>query len=463
MRLLFPALRAANDDGTAPSLLEFQSPTAAVIAQPMPPGGRLTIWTIAAAVAAAIGIACVAPADRVVTVSGRVVSRLPPIVVQPLDTAVLRDLPVHEGELVHAGSLLARLDPSFAAADATSDEARAASLQAEVDRLDAESRGRTYVPDGSPASLLQALTFAQRRTELAAEMESGRQRTEALRARLAQTRSDMAAYAEQYRAASARQSIRRRLEQLQVGSKLSLLDADAARAEAARNLEGATAAQRSAQSELDGAIAERAAVLVRFQADTSRQLAEQQRRLAEAHAALEKSRRRRALVELRADRDAVVLTVAKLSPGSVAQSGEELVTLVPANAPLDVEASVPGGDAGYVRAGSAVEIKFDTFPYAVNGDAEGAVTSVSADSFDDSPRNAGATRAAARPSGVANAGAVYRAHISLDRLRLHDLPPGFRLTPGMPVTADIAAGRRTLMAYLLARVVPVWSEGMREP
>jgi hemolysin D len=463
MRLLPIGPRAGRDDATAPALLEFRSPTAALLAQPVPFGERLTVWTIAAAVTAAIGIAWVAPADRVVTVAGRVVSQAPPIVVQPLETAVLRALPVQEGEVVHPGTLLARLDPSFAAADATADETQVASLQAEVDRLTAESQGGSYVSDGTPAGLLQALMFEQRRTGLAAQMENARQRIEGARAKLAQTESDIAAYAEQLKAASDKAAIRSRLAALQLGSRLNALDADAVRAEAARNLDGANAAHREAESELAGAVAERAAVLAQFHADTARQLAEQQRRLAEARSALEKSRRRRALVELRADRDAVVLSVARLSPGAVAQSGEALVTLVPTDATLEVEARIPGRDAGYVQTGSAVEIKFDTFPSTSHGDAEGRVTALSADSFDDDAHGEAAAREAARPGGADGTGTVFRAHISLERLRLHDLPPGFRMTPGMPVTADIAAGRRTLMEYLLARIVPAVSEGMREP
>ena len=39
------------------------------------------------------------------------------MVVQPLETSIVRSIDVHEGEQVHAGQLLARLDPTFAAAD----------------------------------------------------------------------------------------------------------------------------------------------------------------------------------------------------------------------------------------------------------------------------------------------------------------------------------------------------------
>jgi hemolysin D len=43
------------------------------------------------------------------------------------------------------------------------------------------------------------------------------------------------------------------------------------------------------------------------------------------------------------------------------------------------------------------------------------------------------------------------------------LPAGFHIMPGMPVAADIKVGKRTVMAYLLGRILPVMSEGMREP
>ena len=57
----------------------------------------------------------------------------------------------------------------------------------------------------------------------------------------------------------------------------------------------------------------------------------------------------------------------------------------------------------------------------------------------------------------------YRARISLDHVGLHNTPPGFRVTPGMPVTADIKVGRRTVLGYFFGGVMPIAREGMREP
>jgi len=57
----------------------------------------------------------------------------------------------------------------------------------------------------------------------------------------------------------------------------------------------------------------------------------------------------------------------------------------------------------------------------------------------------------------------YRSRIAIDRVALRNVPEGFRVIPGMPVTADIKVGKRTVLRYLTGLVLPVAREGMREP
>ena len=90
---------------------------------------------------------------------------------------------------------------------------------------------------------------------------------------------------------------------------------------------------------------------------------------------------RRQLVELRSELDAIVQSVAKVSVGSVLQSGQQFITLVPADAPLEIESNIVGRDTGFVHVGDPVVIKFETFPYAQYGMAEGTVRTVSPNSF----------------------------------------------------------------------------------
>jgi HlyD family secretion protein len=151
-----------------------------------------------------------------------------------------------------------------------------------------------------------------------------------------------------------------------------------------------------------------------------------------------------------------VLTVAKVSVGSVLQSGDQLVTLVPADAPLEVEASIAGRDDGFVHVGAPVAVKFDTFPFSQYGLAHGRVRTISPDSFTGQNK-------ATTGSGSGPAEPFYRARITIDDVKLHDVPAGFRVVPGMPVTADIRVGKRTVLGFLLGRILPMASQGMREP
>nr|WP_294544081.1 HlyD family type I secretion periplasmic adaptor subunit [uncultured Rhodopila sp.] len=446
---------------TTQAVLEFQSPTASVIAEPPSLASRATIWVIGAAIVSSIAIMGVYPVDRVVAVPGKVVSKAANRVVQPLETAIVRQIDVREGQSVHAGDLLARLDPTFAQADAGSLDAQVASLQAEVDRLEAETNDRAYNPDGSPASQLQAMIFAQRHAERTAHLENYRRKIDSAQAQIARTTSDIVNYADELRAAQAKEGIRRQLEKLQLGSKLNTLDAGAQRADVNRSLQAAFAANLAAKSDLEALVSERDGYVQQTRSETSEQLTEQGRKLAEAKDQQAKAGLRRKLVDLRADRDAIVLNVAKVSAGSVVQSGDELITLVPADAPLEIEASIPARDAGFVSAGNHAVIKFDTFPYTTYGFATGTLTTVSADSFSSARDKPGRPAAASRDP--ADGAAFFRGNLSLDEMKLHNLPAGFRMTPGMPVTADINVGRRTVLSYLLAKVVPALTEGMREP
>lgn len=448
----------------ARAILEFQSPTSAVIAERIPLSGRLTIWVIAAAILSSVGVMGFYSVDRVVPVQGRVVAKIPNMVVQPLETAIVRQISVHEGQIVHAGDKLALLDPTFVAADAGSLEAQVTSLQAEVDRLEAEADGRTYLGNGSPASQLQAMIFAQKHAERTAKLEGYRQRIDSARAKVDQTVSDIASYTEEYRVAQTKEGMRKQLEQLQVGSRLNTLDAGAQRAEVNRALQGAIAANAAAKSDLDGLIAERDAYIQQLRGETAQQLTEQGRKLSDALEQQNKARLRRNLVDIHAERDAIVLSVAKVSVGSVVQSGDELITLVPTDAPLQIEASIPGRDFGFVQPGNHAVIKFDTFPYTTYGYATGTLKTVSADSFTASQSGRDRPNRPSMSQPDADGGATFfRAIVSLDEMKLHNLPAGFHMTPGMPVTTDIKVGRRTVLAYLLSRVVPTLIEGLREP
>lgn len=449
-------------DPTLPAILEFQSPSAAMVATPIPRSAQGMIWVITSMFAACLILLGTIRVDRVIPTSGKVVSQAATIVVQPLETAIVRSINVREGQTVRAGDILAQLDPTFAAADVGALANQVGSLQAEVSRLQAEVDGKPFIYSGiDPALSLQAAIYAQRSAEFNFKLENYRQKISGLQATMERAMSDARAYQDRRVVAEKVESMRKELERLQVGSKLNSLAATDSRLEIERGLQDSIRTIASSRGDLDAMKAERDAYVQNSHSETAQKLAEETQKLSDARESLRKAQLRRQLVELRADRDATVLTVSKVSVGSVLQSGDPFITMVPSEAPMEVEVNIAGRDTGFVHVGDPVAIKFDTFPFSQYGMAVGTVRTISADSFtgqDDQRTHSGSV-----PVAAGSTEPFYRARIAIDEVQLHDVPKDFHIAPGMPVTADIKVGRHTVLNYLMGKILPVAMEGMREP
>jgi hemolysin D len=460
---------AGRGDPALPVILEYKSPSTAIVNAPVPRIARGVSWTVGSMVLACFAAMTIIKVDKVVTAQGKVIPKSATMVIQPLETSIVRSIDVHEGEQVHAGQILALLDPTFAAADLESLKSQVAAYSAQVGRLQAEMENRAFTYTGSdPHMALEAAIFAQRMSEYNFKLEGYRQKADSLSAQVAKSRSDIVGYRDRLNVAINLEKMRNELDRLGVGSKLNTLSAQDTRAEMQRNLDSVEQVGNSAQRDLGALIAERNGYIQSWHADAAEKLAEAAAKLSDARESFNKAQLRRQLVELKAEQDATVLTIGRgISKGSVLTAGQQLITLVPANAPLEVEANIPGSEDGYVHVGDSVAIKFDTFPYTQYGMAHGVVRIVSPDSFNsqDEARNPSGSvpLPSAGATGVAAGSTWYRARVSLDQIGLHDTPAGFHLIPGMPVTADVLVGKRTVMAYFLGRALPMVHEGMREP
>jgi hemolysin D len=460
-KAISPAVEDRNDP-TLPVILEFQMPSTAITTTPVPRAARGIVWILGSMLVLMMLALGLIKVDRVVTAQARVVSKNPTLVLQPLEASIVRSIDVHEGEDVHAGQVLARLDPTFAAADEGALAAQVTSLQAQVSRLQAEANGKPFAYTGiDPDLSLQAAIFGQRQSEYNFKLESYSQKIQGLVAAIGKAKADETGYRDRLQVATQVEAMRRDLERLQVGSKLNTLSAMDNRAEMQRNLQGAADQENSAERDLAAQMAERDGYVQSWHADVSEKLADATSKLSDARESLNKAQLRGRLVVLHAEKDGTVLTVAKVSVGSVLQSGQQFITLVPSDAPLEVEANISGHDDGFVHVGDEVALKLDTFPFMQYGMAYGTVRTISADSFtvQDDQRNP--TGSVPMPGNTSEP--YFRARIAIDRVELRGTPKGFRLTPGMPVTADIKVGKRTVLSYLLGRVLPVATEGMREP
>jgi hemolysin D len=151
--------------------------------------------------------------------------------------------------------------------------------------------------------------------------------------------------------------------------------------------------------------------------------------------------------------------------GGVVQPAQALLTVVPDDGPVLVEATVDNADIGFVHAGQDVEVKVRTFEFTRYGLLHGHVVDVSRDRVSDA--------APARASADAKGGDTkaedgkpnepgYVAHVALDSARMVVDGREETLSPGMAVTAEIKTGRRSVISYLLSPLRRYAHEGIRE-
>ncbi len=456
---------ASNDD-MPPALLEFHSPSAAIAAMPPTASARYITWIVSALALSGLLIMALFPIDKVVTASGALTSSEPTIVVQPLEASIIRSINVHEGDLVHKGQILAYLDPTLSNADVNNLRSLTQSLQAEVNRLTDEVSGKDYVVDPSnPDSTQQAAIFLRRKNEYAFKLSNYEQQIASLQNELVGFQASAALYAGRVKVAANVHDMRVELQRDQVGSRLNSLASQDELMEIERSQIGAQQDAASTRDKLNALIAERDGYVQSSKADTYQSLTDAERKLSEATSDFKKASVTNGLLVMKAPRDGIVLNIAHVSVGSVITAAQQFITLTPTDVPLDIEARLPVGQAGFVQLGDKAQVKFQTFSYVQYGGATATVTNISADSFSEEGAQAGIASAPA--NGLATPGgpgtAFYRVRMRVDSYTLHDVPHFFKPNAGMVVSADINVGKRTILQFLLSSVVPTVTEGMRDP
>ena len=212
------AMGKAQASHTDIAILEFQSPTAALIALPVPWTSRATIWAITSLVLINVAVLAVVKVDRVVVAPGKLQSVVPDFVVQPLETSIVRSINVTEGQIVHKGDLIARLDPTFAEGDDKSTTAQQDSLAAEVARLRAELASQTYASDGSTYGQMQEMMFQQRQDQYQFHMQNYAQKIASLKSKVDQAEAAIESAQARLPGLESVEAKRRELERLQVGT-----------------------------------------------------------------------------------------------------------------------------------------------------------------------------------------------------------------------------------------------------
>ena len=450
MRGLRSKTKASSVDSTA---IEFLPDADEIERRPLPRTARITLHVVAAALTSFLLWAIFSSVDLVVVGHGRLVTPLPNIVVQPLETAIIQSIDVRSGQVVKKGERLATLDPTFTEADEAQLRTRLHSLDNQLQRMEHELSGNkgTGIGAADADSQLQMRLSGERHASYAAQVRRLDETISRLRATLETSRRDQQALASRVGVLKEMESMQRELVDKKYAVRGRLLDAQDRLLEAERSMEMARNRQIEIGRELAATEAEKTSFEAGWRQKTMEELLSISRERDTVNEQLQKADKRNKLVVLSSPTDAVVLEIAKLSQGSVVQAAEKLFTLVPLGAELEAEVQIDSQDVGYLKLGDFAHVKLDAYPFQQHGMLDGTLRTISEDAF---------RRETSAGSGV---DAFYVSRVKLASTRLKRMPEQSKLLPGMTLSAEIVVGKRSVMSYLLWPLTKAVSESIREP
>lgn len=434
---------------------EFQ-PDAIEIEQQTPPRlARLTLYCVVALIGVAVTWASVSQVDMIVTAQGKLITTRPNLVVQPLETSVIREIHVKAGDHVSRGDVLATLDPTFSQADLDQLRNRVAAFDASINRLKAELGRDEYEPGdhASADEVLQRQVFLQRKSAYVAQIENYHAQIASAQANLKAAQNEETLLTERLETMKSIEAMRNTLMEKAVGSKLNLLLSRDARLEVENNLARIRGNIADNEHRVDKSRADEKVYAEDFRKTAYQDLVETLAKRDSAVEDLKKAELRRQLIVLKAPSDAVVLEIANRTIGSVVREAETLFVLVPIDVPLQADVRVEGRDIGQVSTGQPVRIKFEAFPFQKYGTGAGAVRVISQDSFLPDAKAEGAGHATAP---------YYRVLVDLLDTHLRSTGDRVHLVPGMAVTAELKVGRRSVLSYFLYPLLRGLDESIRE-
>ncbi len=346
--------------------------------------------------------------------------------VQPQQAGLVLERRVREGQTVRAGEVLfvlsSELQVQAQGRQTGSNDAILHTLRQRQDSVDAER---------AQAAKLSAQQTAQwQRTAASLERE------------LAQLGQEIAT--QQARVESARAQYQRNVQMQGQGfmSRQALQQTNDDLLEQQGRLQGMQRSSLSLSRELANAQAELvtlAARDAREQTQLGRQVLELEQQTLSAEA------RRQFLVT--APQAGIVTAI--LADLGQRVTGQTLLTIQPAGAPLEAQLYVPSRSVGFIERGQPVSIRYAAFPFQKFGQYQGQVLDVSRSALmpQDLPQQLFGGAGAAREG-------MYRVRVSLQRQAITAYGRAQPLSAGMQLDADILQDRRTLLEWLLE---PVYS------
>lgn len=386
--------------------------------------------------------------DEVTRGEARVVPTSQVQVVQSVDGGVVEALLVKEGQVVEAGQLLMRVDPTRFMSNMQEARVSQLALQAKALRLEALTRGTAFNPP--PALVREAPAIVEQESRLyqSRQAEIGAQ-LYISQAQLSQRQQELnEVMARREQAERSLDLITKELNatrpMIASGAvsevEVLRLERDVARLRGDRDQ--ATAQISRVQSSILEARRKIDEVQLASRNQMSGELSETMNKLAslsQGGVALEDKVKR---ADIKSPVRGTVKRLLVNTMGAVVQPGKEVVEVVPLDDALILEVQISPKDIAFLRPGQLATVKFSAYDFSIYGGLEADVVTIGADSVIDEKGNA-----------------FFHVRV---RTRKPSLGTNLPIIPGMVAQVDILTGKKTVLSYLLKPVLRAKANALSE-
>ena len=431
---------------------EFLPAVLEVTETPPSPVGRKLLWLLIALVSIGLAWAVFGQVDEVAVATGKVIPVGQVKVVQAEDKGVVKAIHVRDGQRVKQGELLLELDQTITAADMTRLKKEVAYYLLDVKRLQAEQSGSLFSPELSPELDAKEVSFQlqlyntrmnEYRAKLAAAQASVMQQESSLLSGEAQVDKyrDLLVIARDQEA---------RMETLLAQNAVALFQVLQYRSNRIQ-MESNLASQTAEVARLQAALSQSRQQLVSVTAERDRDIAtkmvEDRKLLGANQEELKKAEEKNRLAQIVAPADGRIGQLSVYTVGGVVTAAQALMTVVPDDVRLEVEAWISNKDIGFVEVGQRAEIKVETFNFQKFGTFDAKVAEISPDAAKQSDKETELK---------------YRVLLTLDRANVKMAEREGQLAPGMAVTAEIKIRQKRIIEFFLDPFRKHTSEALRE-
>lgn len=395
--------------------------------------------------------------DIVAVAQGKLVPQSFLKIVQPVESGIVQEILVKEGDAVSAGQTLVRMDARLSEADSRALQAELHRKRLQLRRIEAEMAGAPLMRQvGDPADI-----FAQTEAQYQARRQAYLDALGTEQATLLKARHDLQSAGEIKGKLEKSVPIYKdqadsweKLAREGFAGRLLALERQRAYVESAQDLK----AQTQNVASLKALITQSERRIAQITSNYRQQLQSERGEAAAIYHKLQqdwdKQQHRHSLLELKAPQSGLVKDLATHTPGTVVAPGTILLTLVPYDEPLVAEVWIGNMDSGFVQSSQTAKVKIAAYPFQKHGMLDGVVSHVNVDAQDKA--EAGASQSKMLQE------AAYRALINLNASHLESQGRKLKLVPGMQVSAEIHLGTRSVLEYLLSPVRKVAHEAGRE-